>query len=154
VLIVHRHTLGVVLVGGGLLHSWVLVFVGGCRIQGRSRQWGVVASMGARVQGWCWGLFLSVGGCYGGVPSLLGLFVLQGQLSSMGSHPSWVGDGRCRPLLRHHCVAASSSTVVTDMMGCAVVVVVVCGRQDCGQWCGGVVVVEGAGVGKDGDDGG
>jgi hypothetical protein len=84
--------LGVVLVGGGLLRPRALAFVGG----GCSRQWGVVASMGARVRGWASrsGSFSSVGCCYGGVSSSWWLFVFQRRVSSVGGRPLWVGDGR------------------------------------------------------------
>jgi hypothetical protein len=73
-------TLGVVLVGGGLLRPRALAFVGG----GCSRQWGVVASVGARVRGWAsrWESFSSVGGCCvrGCLRSWVGVVLVSGGL--------------------------------------------------------------------------
>jgi hypothetical protein len=103
--------LGVVLVGGGLLHPRALAFVGG----GRSCQWGVVASVGARVQGWASrsGSFSSVGCCYGGGFVVVGGFrvpvagVVHGRSSFVGGgRSSGVDDGGGVVLARSGCDVA------------------------------------------------
>jgi hypothetical protein len=77
-LVVRRHTWGVVLVGGGLLCLWALVFVDGCQ-RGRSLWWGVVVSVGAHIHGWA----SSMGG-----PSLVGV-VASGVLAFVGGRCPW-----------------------------------------------------------------
>jgi hypothetical protein len=104
-LVVCRHTWGVVLVGGGLLHRWALVFVGGRRVEGSFSLVGgccvggcwVVVSVGARVRGWAssMGGPSSVGGCcvwdtrVRGWASSLGGLHHGGFSSSMGSCCPW-----------------------------------------------------------------